>query len=143
MLRVHSALAGRLRVSSVFLRRNPHLSAKIIPELRDLAGISSVSFNRLTGSLLVRYHPALVAVGRVVALIARHHRIANVIAFPVIKNREERVAISRGALRRVSPRSRSKALLGSTGNRVLQLLVEEVATLAVRALIKRVGRGLI
>jgi len=57
---------GRLRMKAAEFRENPSILEAACRELAALAGVSSVSPNRLTGSILVEYDPTVSAPAAVV-----------------------------------------------------------------------------
>lgn len=67
---VLSSVPGRLRLRVPDLRDHPRRAAELAARVRAVHGVRAVEPNPVTGSVLVRFDPARVDVGAIVAVIA-------------------------------------------------------------------------
>jgi hypothetical protein len=62
-------LPGRLRLRSAVLKGDPQVAAKAKWRLGQIRGVTSVTANPCTGSLLLEYDPAIVAPGKLTEML--------------------------------------------------------------------------
>ena len=105
-------IPGRMRIKIPALRRNSDEAVEIQGLLEDLPGITSTFVNTITGSIVVRYDPEIVASGAILDFLAREGYID---VGEAISGKQ----YTGGTLPSVG-RAASKALIGLALDRLLQ-----------------------
>ena len=81
MLHLHQ-LPGRLRVRSSALKGNETLASFALSGLSKVRGVTSTTFNSLTGSILVNYNAALTHSAPIIKELNRLQILNGILAFP-------------------------------------------------------------
>jgi hypothetical protein len=74
---------GRLRVRSALVKNNEKRATSAVEWLRTLPGVSSAEANTLTGSLTLRYDPALIGSGGLLDALKDAGYVGHHVAIPV------------------------------------------------------------